>query len=88
MQIYKLCFCDDMNQYEVFNHIELFTAKAFQERLYQAICEEQLNEDTLEEYGLDRDTDCSKIPADKIVEIFKSDGYECEDGWLEEGVGE
>lgn len=88
MKIYKLCYLDDMRPWEVFDHIELMTESAFQERLRQAICEEQLNDTTLEEYGLDENTDCGKIPADKIIEIFKSDGYECEEGWLQEGVGE
>lgn len=82
MKIYKLCYCDDMNQYEVFNHIELYTEAGLQDRLRQAIENEQLTEDTLEEYGLTSDTDCEEIPVDTVVKIFCDDGYECEEGWL------
>lgn len=88
MKIYKLCYCDDMNPYEVFNHIELFTESGLQCRLREAIENEQICPETLEEWGLNEDSDCSRIPVDKIVEIFRSDGYECEEGWLQEGVGE
>lgn len=82
MKIYKLCYCDDMTQYEVFNHIEIYTKAGLQDRLRQAIECEQLSESTLEEWGLDENTVCEEIPADDIVKIFCSDGYECEESWL------
>lgn len=82
MKIYKLCFCDDMTQYEVFNHIEIYTEAGLQDRLRQAIECEQLSPTTLDEWGLDENTVCEEIPADEIVKIFCDDGYECEEGWL------
>lgn len=83
MKIYKLCYCDDMNQYEVFNHIEIYIEAGLQDCLRQAIENERICNSTMEEWGLDENTNCEEIPADKIVKIFCSDGYECEEGWLE-----
>lgn len=83
MKIYKLCFCDDMTPHEVFNHIEIYTETGLQDRLRQAIECEQLAQYTMDEWGLDENTDCYQIPADKIIKIFCSDGYECEESLLE-----
>ena len=82
MKIYKLCYTDDLNARETFNQIELYTALGLQDRLRQAIENEQLTEDTLEKYGLTTETNCEEIPVDTVVKIFCDDGYECEEDWL------
>lgn len=82
MKIYKLCYIDDLNASETFNQIELYTELGLQDRLRQAIENEQLTEDTLEKYGLTNDTDCEKIPINKVVKIFCDNGYECKEDRL------
>lgn len=83
MKIYKLCYVEDLRAREVFNQIELYTAKGLKKRLQQAIAEEQICEETLEEFGLSTETNCENLSIKQVMKIFDADGYTIDEDYLE-----
>ena len=77
MKLYKLVYIgDEDSNLETFRQTEVMTENGLRTRLKQAIQDEQLCQDTLELFDLDKNTDCHKLTAEQIVEIFDYDGYE------------
>ena len=77
MKLYKLVYIgDEDSNLETFRQTEMMTEYGLKERLKQAIQDEQLCQDTMDVYDLDNTTDCHKLTAEQIVEIFDYDGYE------------
>lgn len=77
MKLYKLVYIgDEDTPIETFRQTEVMTEYGIKERLRQAIIDEQLCPDTLDHYGLNRNTDCQKFLPEEVAEIFEYDGYE------------
>ena len=83
MKIYKLCYIEDLRARETFNQTEIHTAKSLKARLRQAIDEDQLCEETLEEFGLSPDVCCENLSLKEVMNIFDADGYTVAEDYLE-----
>lgn len=76
MFLFKLCYID--SQTDVFDEIEILTASGLRERFVQAVKEEQICPETLEEFGLDKNLDFEDVELVEIMDIFNADGYQIE----------
>lgn len=73
MRIWKLIYMDETtNEMDVFKDIELLTDEKLKERFKQAIDNEQICEETIEEHKLDSSKD---YDIHNIADIFAKDGY-------------
>lgn len=79
MELYKLYYIDsDTTATEVFDKIEILTQDQLSARLKQAITEGQLNDETMKNFSLNKDTDTDELDACDILDIFDYDGYAVE----------
>ena len=76
MFLFKLCYID--SQTDVFDDIEILTASGLRARFAQAIKEEQITGETLEQFGISANTDCDEIELVEIMDVFSADGYTIE----------
>ena len=86
IRVWKMYFfCDDSAETKryIFEQIELLTEKMLRARFKQAIIDEQFGDYTRNIYNLDENTDENIFAIEKIIEIFKFDGYEIQENILE-----
>ena len=89
MELYKLYYIDsDTTASEVFDKIEILTQDELSQRLKTAIVEGQLNDETMEHFSLNTDTDTDELDPCDILDIFDYDGYAVEQIEIETETGQ
>ena len=88
IRVWKMYFfCDDSAETKryIFDQIGLYTDKELRQRLKEAILDESFGQGATEYYDLDKltDEDIDKMPIEKIIDIFDTDGYEIQENILE-----
>lgn len=77
MKLYKVLYIDSlMTPRDVFREIDIFDEQGLRLWFIDRICSDGFNDDTLEHFGLDSNTDDKKFSVKEILNIFRYDGFE------------
>lgn len=79
MKLYKVLYIDDlMTPNDVFDEIDILDEKGLRYWFKDRILSDGFCDDTLEEFGLDVNTNENQMSVELILKIFKYDGFRVE----------